>query len=343
MRTRRSISDRNCCGEPQLTRIRLVLGIFVLLVSCRRDGCLVVDAASCSDDDDCNGGLCVMPAHDEDFADGQGHEPPPNFCSCPQGYGGTNCETKCNLNCQNNGICHVHEGTGSDGDHAGNANSAGEYCQCVGNFEGLLCETPYEICPDTSLCFAGGKCVKYNDGSGVDQEAKRKDKQTYRCFCPADRDGDLCENERKENDPHEAYSRPDDTAKGSPMTPTEGKQGEDWVYKDQAGDAITQSDAGLAKSTADNRANDGWAGAAPIDNGSASSSDKPNRSVIKFGVAIVILALVVMGAVVLYCCWRKCNKQKNLDNVGETEEQQRDHSHPDSSEIQQPAEFAQII
>jgi hypothetical protein len=80
------------------------------------------------------------------------------------------------------------------------------------------------------------------------------------------------------------------------------------VYKDQAGDAITQSDAGLAKSTADNRANDGWAGAAPIDNGSASSSDKPNRSVIKFGVAIVILALVVMGAVVLYCCWRKCNK-----------------------------------
>ncbi|XP_071134316.1 kielin/chordin-like protein isoform X29 [Mytilus edulis] len=99
-----------------------------------------------------------------------GGSPAGDYCSCPNGFSGTHCESAvCTPHCLNNGIC-----SGRDGEAV---------CVCPdGRYTGKQCETP--VC--NPACQNGGSCI---DG-------------IYRpmCSCPPGYEGESCEKEVKDGD-----------------------------------------------------------------------------------------------------------------------------------------------
>jgi hypothetical protein len=92
-----------------------------------------------------------------------------NKCVCSHGHGGIYCDEVCPLRCENTGTCRttlddptVYE------------------CVCRGLYTGDLCEIPFAICPDHTLCFHGGSCAMMDNVTRM-----------YGCHCPPGFDGSL--------------------------------------------------------------------------------------------------------------------------------------------------------
>jgi len=65
-----------------------------------------------------------------------------------------NCDTKCDLDCQNGGACEL------------NAMNQ-PYCACTENFVGETCEQSRVPCGVMSYCYNGGTCVLDGGNRGV--------------------------------------------------------------------------------------------------------------------------------------------------------------------------------
>ncbi|XP_063405011.1 cysteine-rich motor neuron 1 protein-like isoform X11 [Mytilus trossulus] len=109
-------------------------------------------------------------ANTQQIACENGGSPAGYYCSCPNGFSGTHCESAvCTPHCLNNGIC-----SGRDGEAV---------CVCPdGRYTGKQCETP--VC--NPGCQNGGSCI---DG-------------IYRpmCSCPPGYEGESCEKEVKDGE-----------------------------------------------------------------------------------------------------------------------------------------------
>lgn len=96
--------------------------------------------------------------------------------ACRKGYGGPNCNTKCELDCNHHGNCvfDAHQQ---------------QQCQCHPGYEGKLCQYSAHYCGGETaasaqlVCLHGSICVR-----------REHDPSTYRCGCPPD-DTD-CQNRR---------------------------------------------------------------------------------------------------------------------------------------------------
>lgn len=117
-----------------------------------------------------NDGVCVLSTQQSDGSTAS------NYCKCPDGTSGAMCQDKdvCELDCKHGSSCR--------------SSDAGFYCECVGDYKGLTCDTPFQTCPKPSeneaplVCLFGGECVE-------DENASKK----YTCDCPKNRSGEYCE------------------------------------------------------------------------------------------------------------------------------------------------------
>lgn len=139
----------------------------------------------CYQDEDCkNSGLCIR-THDAEETKNTGMNSKTTQCLCSLGWGGDNCEVRCNsLNCQHGSSCRFP--SGEDITHANDTPEAGAYCDCADlPFKGKECEIAVTNCPDGTECLYGGQCI----GSVEDDD----DEDGYQCACPPGRMGMQCE------------------------------------------------------------------------------------------------------------------------------------------------------
>jgi len=138
----------------------------------------------CFSDADCdNGGLCTR-IHDAKTTAATGMNTKTTQCLCPLGWGGDNCESRCDsLNCQHGSSCRFAD---PDIDHANDSSSNGSYCACSESYKGRECEIAVNKCPGSNgmECLYGGTCI----GSEEDTDG-----DFYTCACPPGRMGDQCE------------------------------------------------------------------------------------------------------------------------------------------------------
>jgi len=105
-------------------------------------------------------------------------------CNCPDGFTGPLCEfsienmeySKCNLECQNGGICRKGakdvsflEKFGLHRDLLASRYDANfEHCVCPRGFVGITCEYEMEVCPGQNyVCMHGGDCeITVNKDTG---------------------------------------------------------------------------------------------------------------------------------------------------------------------------------
>lgn len=115
---------------------------------------------ACQRDEDCqNGGTCMLADGYSDF----------NKCACTHGHGGIYCDQVCPLQCENTATCRT------------TLDDTNQYeCVCRGPYTGDLCEIPFVVCPDYTLCLHGGSCVVMDNIT-----------MTYGCDCPPGFDGSL--------------------------------------------------------------------------------------------------------------------------------------------------------
>jgi len=244
---------------------------------------VVLVLGECLDDNDClNGGVCEMPPE-------VGYEARPNaVCRCSPGFGGPNCAEACPLSCQNGGSCKIQEGV--DG-------AAGASCDCEGvDFEGLLCEVPFQRCPDGyTLCFAGGECVKY---AGDNREEVQ-----YRCYCPDGRGGEACE----------SSAGPDDgKSDGATDQQQQQQPPKDWSDVNKYARPTEHPEASeQAGSSAGEDFVEDWSGEFWKDSDVKSSPH--SSAMIKFAIAMVIVALVIVVTVVVCCSCRQKMKRQGCE------------------------------
>lgn len=140
---------------------------------------------ACNADADCqHGGLCVR-SHDAETTEKTDMLSKTTKCLCPIGWGGSNCETRCNsLKCQHGSTCRFNDG---DVTHANDTPEANAYCECPNDsYKGKECEIAVVKCPgDNGMeCLYGGECI----GSQEDEDG-----DLYSCACPPGRTGVRCE------------------------------------------------------------------------------------------------------------------------------------------------------
>jgi len=150
------------------------------------DSSLMDYNGSCYSDVDCeNGGLCIR-HHDAEKTEDTGMLTKATQCLCAIGWGGENCELRCNsLNCQHGSSCRFS--SPDDVTHANDSIENGAHCDCKDDsFKGLECEIAVKKCPGINgmECLYGGACVGSQDDS---------DGNFYTCECPAGRTGNHCE------------------------------------------------------------------------------------------------------------------------------------------------------
>lgn len=140
---------------------------------------------ACYQDEDCfNGGLCIS-NHDAKGTEETGMQTKTTQCLCSLGWGGDNCEYRCNtLNCQHGSSCRFP--SADDITHANDSKEDGAFCECQDNYKGRECEIGVQKCPGSNSmeCLYGGQCIgsqEYGDGD------------FYTCACLGGRMGDHCE------------------------------------------------------------------------------------------------------------------------------------------------------
>jgi len=120
-------------------------------------------------------------------------------CECAPGFTGPSCEIevsdddddKCHLDCLNGGQCvFTWMETGTHNTNYFNSVYLSSFmmCECPSGYMGLHCEYQVESCPDSTMCFNGGKCVQ-----------DTIDSSSFSCDCTdvPDREGSMCEQESK--------------------------------------------------------------------------------------------------------------------------------------------------
>lgn len=147
---------------------------------------------SCVHDSDCkNDGVCIH-KHDAVETEKTGMDTKFTYCQCQVGFGGDNCEKKCELlKCQNGSSCRFRDKV-IDKDKA--YTEDGSYCDCAntgqsgksyGKYKGLECEIKVEKCPSDGLeCYNGGTCVV---------NVSEENGDSYGCSCPSTHEGVHCE------------------------------------------------------------------------------------------------------------------------------------------------------
>jgi jagged-like protein len=133
-----------------------------------------------------NGGVCVLASEQSDMTEA-------NYCSCPAGFSGNQCESEkaCDLECMHGSSCRHY--TDIDHDNSGDNDM---YCDCVGDYKGKACEIPVVTCPKTSddskemECLWGGQCISSSDETNSSSDESTNE---YVCSCPKGRSGDHCE------------------------------------------------------------------------------------------------------------------------------------------------------
>ena len=139
-----------------------------------------------------NGGVCILRTD-------QNGGVPANYCQCPEGTSGELCHGKdvCPLKCEHGSSCrHYNDISHGAANDSTATETAGFYCECVGNYKGKLCEVPFTTCPKNSdydetkddplQCLYGGECVVSTE--------EDSDPTIYSCSCPKGRSGTSCEN-----------------------------------------------------------------------------------------------------------------------------------------------------
>lgn len=164
--------------------IRLLVALLtIVVVHAQQD--------SCQADTDClNGGTCETAGNGDISHSNEGSF---KYCHCLAAYSGLKCQTYCPLECKNGGTCLYQPDA-----HAQSPLFTDYVCQCRNRFKGVLCDIPYEECPDGLQCLNGSQCKVTDDNDDVSAA-------TYACECPYTHEGIFCESEL------EVVRCPDDT------------------------------------------------------------------------------------------------------------------------------------
>mmetsp|Transcript_23305 Transcript_23305/g.32557 ORF Transcript_23305/g.32557 Transcript_23305/m.32557 type:complete len:242 (-) Transcript_23305:119-844(-) len=145
----------NFVGQPTRVMKLFLLFLSFLLVPCHA-------AIVCDSDIDClNDGKCVSAQVDIATHFSHSNEED-NICECAEGFVGPNCALHCPIKCKNSGVCTYQPDVHAQEDHA---LISDYFCDCKGDFKGMLCQIPYTQCTEgkKSECLNGSTCNK--DGS----------------------------------------------------------------------------------------------------------------------------------------------------------------------------------